>query len=392
MTSHRLIGMSVCAAALFCAVLVGSADADTWVNPTNVRASSYHSASLFPIYAINGAGLSVDLLDHSNSAANTMWNTVFAPGNWAGWYEVDFGEVYELSYLDLYNFNDKWSDIDATNRGVKDFEILTSNDGVNYTSLSGMLEAAKAVGHYVEGGGTVKNAPCPPQTFDLNTSARFVKLQIHDNWGYRHTVNGVVGLSELRYYGTATGLATDVDYNNFSVTASSTTRGDTELLINGYGLHENGYGSHEWHNGGALGETGWAGAKDSEGKVTLTFDFDDPTDLASIQIWNLNMWFGGGEASKDFRLLVKQEGEDEYVTVVDDVLGQPAGNADFHQDYSELFAINTADVVSAQLIIDSTYYEPASTAALSELRFIQMVPEPASLALVVIGGLVMMRR
>lgn len=381
-----------CATALAAASLAPGAHADTWVNPTNVRASSWHNSSLMPQNAINGSGLTPDLLDHSNSASNTMWDTLFAPGNWAGWYEVDLGQTYDLSRMDLYNFNDKWSDMDQTDRGVKDFQILISNDGVNYAPLGGMQIADKAVGHYLHEGTIVKTAPCTPQSFALNTNARFVKLRIDDNWGYRHTINGVVGLSELRFYGNATGTEANVSHNDFTVTASSTSSGNTTLLVDGTGLDPNGYGSHDWHHGGGAGDTGWAGTKDAQGQVTLNFDFDAPTDLASIQIWNLNMWFGGGEAAKDFRLLIKQQGDTEFSTIIDDELRKPNGEAERSYDYSELFAINLTDVIAAQLIIDSTDYEYSTTAALSELRFIQAVPEPTPLTLLTIACLSMIRR
>ncbi len=342
--------------------------ADEWLDPTNVRVSSYSSSANLPRYAVNGAGLATGLDNHSMSCPETMWKTAFAAGNWAGWFEVDLGEVCDLSTMVLYNFNDKSTDIDATDVGVGPFQVLVSDNGVDYVPVDGVWVAAKSPGKDTEEP-IVYDTGCPPQEFPLNITARFIKLDIFDNHGYRHTVNGVVGLSELRFYGTATGTGRNISPSEFTVTASSTTRGDVQYLVDGTGLLEGTYGGHQWHNGTGDGETGWSGSKDVDGKVTLTFNFNNPTNLAAVQIWNLAMWFGGGEATKEFRLQVKQVGQSDYVEVVN---GSIEGGSVTDYDYSKMFAINTTDVVSAKLVVDSTWYEGAATAALSEVHFVEM--------------------
>ena len=345
--------------------------ADEWLNPTNLRVSSYSDSNFRPLYAINGAGLASGLDNHSMSGPQTMWKTAFAPGNWAGWFEVDFGEVCNLSKMVLYNFNEKSTDIDATDVGVGPFQVLVSDNGVDYYPIDGVWVAAKSPGKDREPP-IIPDTGCPPQEFPLGIAARFAKLRILDNYGYRHTVNGVVGLSELRFYGSSTGVAGNIPPSEFTISAPDTYRGDVQYLVDGTGLMAGTYGGHQWHNGTADGETGWSGYKDGEGKVTLTFNFNNPTNLASVQIWNLAMWFGGGDAMKDFRVLVKQVGQSEYTQAAS---GSIEAGSVTDYDYSKIFVINTADVVSAQLVIDSTWYEGSNIASLSEIHFIEMQEE-----------------
>ena len=349
-------------------VLVSVSFAGQLLDPANLRVSSYYDSNSRPLYAINGAGLASGLDNHTMTNNQTMWRTAFAPGNWAGWFEVDFGEICDLSTMVLYNYNDKSTEIDATDAGVGPFQILVSDNGVDYFAAGGVRVAAKSPDK--DRVPPIHDTGCPPQSFPLGISARFVKLKILDNWGFRHTTNGVVGLSELRFFGTPTGLGANIPHTECTVIASSTSRGDVDFLVDGTGLLAGTYGGHDWHHGGGLGETGWSGNKDAEGKVNLIFNFNNPTNLAAVQIWNLSMWFGGGEASRNFRLLVKQSGQSEYIEVVNDVLNENAGVVDY--DYSQMFAINTTNVSSAKLIVDSTWYEYASTAALSEVHFIEM--------------------
>ena len=341
------------------------------LDPVNVRVSSYSNTNFRPLYAINGAGLAEGLGNHSMVADQTMWKTAFAPGNWAGWFEVDFGETCNIGRMDLYNFNDKSTDIDATDVGVGPFQIMVSGNGVDYFAISEILVAAKAPGKDYD---TYKDTGCPPQSFIVGMPVRFVKLRILDNHGYRHTVNGVVGLSELRFYGMPAGSGANIPYSDFTISGPETYRGNVQFLVDGTGLIPGTYGGHQWHHGSSDGETGWSGYKDQDGKVTLTFNFDNPTNLASVQIWNTAMWFGGGDAVKDFRLQVLQASHTEYLEVAS---GSLEGGSVTDYDYSTMFAINTRDVISAKLIIDSTWYESSNIASLSEIHFIEM-PQAAA--------------
>lgn len=367
-----MIDVTRCSIVLMFVVFVSVSFAgDALLDPANLRVSSYADDNTLPLYAINGAGLAAGLDNHSDSASQTMWKTAFAEGNWAGWFEVDFGQVCDVNTMVIFNFNDKWSDVDNTEIGVGPFRILVSDDGVNYVPFGGVYVAAKSPDKDREP--PIEDSGCPPQVFDLGFSSRFVKLRILDNHGYRHSVNGVVGLSELLFYGTQKGVGGNIPYTDFTVTsASAAYRGDLQYLVDGTGLIDGTYGGHDWHHGGDLGETGWSGYKDADGSVTLTFDFNNPTNLASVEIWNLAMWFGGGDAADRFRVLVKQSGQSDYTEVVNDSLNA-AGVTNY--DYSQMFAINTTDVISAQLVIDSTSYAPATIASLSEVRFVEMTEQ-----------------
>lgn len=348
---------------LFVSVLVAVSTAE--VLPTvRVRVSSFQGGTILPRNAVNGSGVLNDR--HDSHPAGTMWYAQpYLPVNDA-WLECDLGEICDLSWMKLYNYNDKWSDIDNTDIGVQHFTIQLSNDGVNYTPFGGTRMATKAPG--------IPQDPQVPRdnrcmtVFDLTGAvARFVKIDIIDNYGS----SVAVGLSEVIFEGAYTGLCPNVSPEQITVAGSSILGGyDPQNIVNGNGFIAGGYGAHDWTDQSAgSGNNGWMGYF-NDGQVSLTFTFDEPKNLAAVRIWNLDSWWtgGGNNAVRDFELLVSTDGVIFESEVVDEL--NPYAQSTIH-DYSQSFQMQAENVLAVKMIITSAQYATSPQTGLNEIQFVQ---------------------
>jgi hypothetical protein len=324
-----------------------------------VRASSFEGSTVLPRYAADGSGVLGDV--HSNYPPESMWCSKSLLPVSDAWIECDLGEICVLSEMKLYNFNDKWSEIDNTNRGVRHFVILLSNDGVNYMQFGGTCLAEKAPG-IPEDPQAPRNNHCMT-SFDLTGAvARFVKIDIIDSYEAIDPV--AVGLSELVFEGDHTGMGANVVSDDITVTPSSTQSGyDPQDIVNGNGLFAGWYGAHDW----TLGGTGWMG-NFAAGEVTLTFTFDEPKNLSAVRIWNLDSWWAAGNAAaRDFEMRVSTDGAN-FNSIFTDQLNPYVGSTLY--DYSLLFAMEAENVMAVQMVITSNYAGSGST-GLNEIQFVQ---------------------
>lgn len=162
------------------------------ITPVSVTASSTqtHGGYYFAENLINGSGLSDDGL-HDRNFRN-MWMTQL--GVATAELVFNLGSVYQLASTDIWQFN--YADpypanpytINTVDRGVKDFRILTSLDGIDFTEVfNGTL--ARANGD-----------PVAAQTIALNGSAQFVKFDILSNYAEGTIYDPYAsGLSEVRF-------------------------------------------------------------------------------------------------------------------------------------------------------------------------------------------------
>jgi len=106
----------------------------------------------------------------------------------------DLGRVFDIASADIWQFNyaepypaNPWT-INTVDRGVKDFRILTSLDGIDYAEVfNGQL--ARANGD-----------PVAAQTIDFTGSAQFVKFDILSNYAEGTIYDPYAsGLSEVRF-------------------------------------------------------------------------------------------------------------------------------------------------------------------------------------------------
>lgn len=162
------------------------------ITPVAVTASSTqtHGGVYKADNLINGSGLSGGL--HDGYFGN-MWMTEQGMGAPQGQLTFDLGAVYTLDSADIWQFNyGEYSSpgvISTLDRGVKDFRILTSLDGISYDeAFAGTMERG------------VYGALATAQTFDIGGKARFVQIDILNNYadGTIYTTYSS-GLSEVRF-------------------------------------------------------------------------------------------------------------------------------------------------------------------------------------------------
>lgn len=154
---------------------------------SNVPVASVSASSTFSSYnvnnLINGAGLSGGL--HDNNYAN-MWMSDY--GDVTATLTFNLGATYTLDSASVWNYNAKCCGLD---RGVDNFNILVSTDGVNFT-------LAESVTGLPEGTGS----PIAADVIGLpNVTASYVEFQVLSNYGDYYT-----GLSAVQFDGT---LGTD---------------------------------------------------------------------------------------------------------------------------------------------------------------------------------------
>jgi hypothetical protein len=159
------------------------------VTPVKVTASDTFSffGQYKPENLIDGSGLSADL--HDGNFAN-MWQTNLGVNQANLVFEFD--REYALDDVAIWNYNfGNPAEFQSTIlRGVKDFRLSASIDGVTYTTI---VEARLAMG---------TGQPLAAQMFDADGfTARFVKLDILNNYGQGTYAerDWNSGLSEVRF-------------------------------------------------------------------------------------------------------------------------------------------------------------------------------------------------
>jgi len=151
-----------------------------------VEASSQESENEDPNNTINESGLDPNAMDlHANDTTG-MWSTDDANSADPAWIQYDFSKVYKLHQMLVWNYNGQSL---LAGFGIKDVNIQYSEDGENWTQLTGTTQFAKATGK----AGYEYNT-----TVDFNgISVKAVKINAINNWGGPWYPQ--FGLSEVRF-------------------------------------------------------------------------------------------------------------------------------------------------------------------------------------------------
>jgi PEP-CTERM putative exosortase interaction domain len=179
-------------AALAVAVVIAMPAQATVITPVSVTASSTqtHGGFYNAENLIDGSGLTDGLHDRD---FRNMWMTqlgvakaelVFDLG---GVFDLVSSDIWQFNYADPYPVNPVHI-INTIDRGVKDFRILTSLDGVTFTEVfDGQLAQANG-------------DPLAAQTIAFNSTAQFVKFDILSNYAEGTIYDPYAsGLSEVRF-------------------------------------------------------------------------------------------------------------------------------------------------------------------------------------------------
>lgn len=104
------------------------------------------------------------------------------------WLTFDLGAEYKLDAARIWQYNVDFGMGYSLVRGAKDISLSISRDGVNFTTItSGVLDKGTGL-------------PLAGQDFDLLGNARYVRLDLLNNYGDQYSWTG---LSEVRFISSA---------------------------------------------------------------------------------------------------------------------------------------------------------------------------------------------
>ena len=161
------------------------------ITPVGVTATSTLNTGFYsPSNLINSSGLSGALHDSSFSA---MWASDLGVNQ--AQLTFDLGGTFSLGGASIWNYNfGNPAEFQSTIlRGVQDFRILTSMDGLSFSEVF--------AGTLAPGTGQ----PLGGQNFTFAGDARFVQIDILNNYGLGTYAerDWNSGLSEVRFFGTS---------------------------------------------------------------------------------------------------------------------------------------------------------------------------------------------
>jgi len=179
-----------------------SADTEGWINGNNILATvSSEVGGMSGTKTIDGSGLSADLLHNTDSI--NFWTTYHTVGGMtpspsgstgAAWIAYEFGKVYPLDQMWVWNYNADVSLSEQRGRGLKNVQIDYSADGVNWTTL---MDGANNYFVFAKAPGTDDYASDIKIDFG-GTNVQYVVLTaplVDGNYGY----DDFYGLSEVRF-------------------------------------------------------------------------------------------------------------------------------------------------------------------------------------------------
>ncbi|MBI1368725.1 MAG: hypothetical protein GC162_08755 [Planctomycetes bacterium] len=172
------------------ALLIASAVRADLITPVGVAGSSFYGYGQHPLNIINDA--SVTSASTSLAVGSNFWHAGVGY-NSGGAAPVVANQsliftlpgVFDLTQADIWQMNQSG----LFGRGIKNFNLLVSSDGVNYTTIVSNGTLAQATGAVTAQTETI-----------AATGVRFVKLQPLNTWN--GTANDYVGLNEFRVEGT----------------------------------------------------------------------------------------------------------------------------------------------------------------------------------------------
>jgi len=258
------------------------------------------------ITVVNGHGINEDgyhPFEHwdGERGGHGMWITGAGGGGNAAnhpagldcstWMRIDFDTVYPLGVMWIWNHNQWRSDLDETNRGLKNVQVHYSSDGRNWTKLGDYVIPRMVGGEWVQHNYEIDFAGADANSVLITAAAA------EGNWG-----SSYYGLSEVMFgihgtvYDPYSKRPQEASIPSSSIVASaSTTWSDlnTANMISGEPetLNFRQTNSGGWWHGS--GDTTLTSVSVDPNDTVLSpawvrFDFDEAYALGDMWIWNMN--------------------------------------------------------------------------------------------------------
>ena len=131
----------------------------------------------------------------------------------------------------------------------------------------------------------------------------------------------------------------------------------------------------------------WTGVIESDGRYVVF----TPANGASVKINDLNMEsYGGGTIS--YLKIVTLDGDGNETGTLQDVIDAPSGFPIASGPTGQLISVNYTGAPGQTIALTFGGGIPANNVGIDTLRFSEMIPEPASLGLMGLGSLSLLRR
>lgn len=196
-------------------VTPATADLIPFDDPAGQTLANGYQSNRLPENTANSSGFDQNASGdwHHTTSGGTMWNT----SGGLGWIAYDLGDVYDLDFMHIWNYNEHggwWQ------RGAKTVDVYTATTGTlaspDYGAKIGTISIGPGngtnnyFGHNFKVNAAAGAVPSDYDAGEISTAgfeipaARFVKFDVqdtHNTASYTGT-----GLSEVRFFGSATSM------------------------------------------------------------------------------------------------------------------------------------------------------------------------------------------
>jgi len=318
------------------------------------------------LVGVNTAATASDRLDdrfgspHVNDGESAYW---LAPNESTGEYvTVNLGAKYNIDQDGITLTNT----INGSNNdsGTENYTLLLSEDGVNFSQVAS---------------GTLAQNTTPVTPTVASQKAQFVRFRADSFFDKR------AGLQELEINGSLDSAGVADRGRDASLPINGTPGKGVNIALNKPVTASDSFnspfgGPAAVTDGGTGRDESWALDDSTSGWAQV--DLGAVHNLAGVELVNTRNDGSGDSFTYDFRLQLSTDGT-TFTTVLDDVLPQ-------RRDDGWQFLLDGQAAQYVRFQADGVI--SGKRAGLAEMRVFEVIPEPATAALVGVGGLLMLRR
>jgi len=376
----KITAIQSSAAALLVGLATLPANASISIDPVNGVFVSSQWVNRDGDHLVNGSGLTAG--QHNTNPDGFMWHTANEVAG--AWVVFDLGAVYQVNSIDVWNHNSSIG-VNETRRGINALTVQYGNALYGSTNTA-TANTVAGITNFAEATGL---ATYTGQNFNAFTpfTAQFIAFEIDSN----HAGDNFVGLSEVQFNGTLVSASTAPTEIAATVAGFSSEFGGRPASASVGATNTVGFGSNGLN---ALGHHSTAVSQmwlsNAEVAPDITYDLGAVTAIGQMQVWNYNETAGGGLTSRGAREVdIYTSDNNVDFTLLDSVEFNEATGAD-DEDFSQLIDLNTT---ARYIKLDvQTNWGASTYTGLSEVKFFAPIPEPSSLAVLGLSGLLVARR